>query len=336
MRFAEFLPILLTPLFLGYWHFILSFGFLNGLGLALLFTPSIAVVGHYFKRRRGLATGIASTGGGIGGICIPLMLQSLFERVGWGWSIRILALISLVMSGMSNFLLRSRLPPDPDASAHPDMRILLQLPFAMTTVGIFLMEMGLFIPLTYISMYTLSRGLSESFASQAIMILNVGSVFGRVLPGYYADKIGIFNTNMVTNISSVIACLALWLPTSLAGSTTSTSAAEGGDHKSSAVAPVVVFALLFGFTSGSNISLAPVSIGSMCRTENYGRYYATCYTVVSVATLIGVPIAGNILTANGGEFWGLILFTALLYVGAFIALFAAKVAKVGWEMTALF
>lgn len=311
------------------------FGLLDGLASALLFTPSIAAIGHFFSDRRGFATGIASTGGGIGGVCIPLMLQSLFDRVGWGWAIRTLALISLVLSGLSNLLLRSRLPPALDASTHPDVRIFHSLPFTLTTLGVFLLEFALFIPLTYISTYALSRGFSPSFASQVVTILNAGSVVGRVLPGWYADKIGPFNANMIAVILAAVSCLAVWLPTSMLASTR-TSPGDDGDSNSAAAAPIVIFALLFGFTSGSNISLVPVSIGRLCATANYGRYYATCYTVVSVATLVGIPIAGKILTSNGGQYWGLIVFTAVLYVGSLVALFAAKVSVIGWSVMANF
>ncbi|CAK7226735.1 hypothetical protein SBRCBS47491_006330 [Sporothrix bragantina] len=318
-----------------FWHFILVFGLMDGLASALLFTPSIAAVGHFFRKRRGFATGIASTGGGIGGVCIPLMLQALFDRVGWGWAIRALALVSLVLAGLSNLLLRSRLPPARDATTHPDIRIFRNIPFLLTTLGVFLLEFALFVPLTYISTYALSRGFSPSFASQLVTIVNAGSVAGRVLPGWYADKIGPFNANMIAVILAAVSCLAVWLPASLLDSTL-TGPSVGGDRNSAAAAPLVIFSLLFGFTSGSNISLVPVSIGRLCATTNYGRYYATCYTVVSVATLVGIPIAGNILTSNGGEYWGLIIFTAALYFGSLVVLYAAKVSVVGWSVLSRF
>ncbi len=296
----------------------LVFGVLLGVATALLFTPSIAAVGHYFKARRGFATGIASTGGGVGGVVFPVMLQRLFETVGWAWAIRILALVCLAVSLAANLLIRSRLPPARNASAHPDIKIFKNLSFFLTTVGIFLLEFGLFIPLTYISLYALAHGFSPALASQLVTVLNAASVLGRLLPGWYADRIGVFNANMIAAVLSVVSCLAVWLP---AGPT------EPG---------LVVFAFLFGFASGSNISLTPVCIGRLCATAHYGRYYATCYTVVSLATLVGIPIAGNILAANDGEYWGLILFTGVIYAGSLAALFAAKVSSVGWHVFAVF
>ncbi|KAL1875694.1 hypothetical protein VTK73DRAFT_9949 [Phialemonium thermophilum] len=297
-----------------YWQFLLSFGVLSGLASSLLFTPSIAAVGHYFLERRGLATGIASTAGSLGGTVFPLMLESLFRRVGWGWAIRILGFLCLTLTVAANFLIRSRLPPAENASAHPNFRIFRSPPFLLTTVAVFLLEFALFIPLTYISSYALSKGFADDFAMRLPTLLNAGSFVGRILPGYYADKIGPFNANIISVALSIVACLAIWLP---AGHTT---------------AGLVVFAVVFGFTSGSNISLVPVSIGRLCTTQQYGRYYATCYTIVSIACLIGIPIAGQILSANHGDYWGLIVFTGVIYAGSLAAFIATKVSAVGWRL----
>lgn len=300
------------------WHFILSFGLLTGLGCSLLFTPSFAAPGHFFMRRRGLATGLAATGGSIGGIVFPLMLESLFPRLGWAWSIRVLALIALLCCAAANFLIRRRLPPARNASAHPDFRIFRSRPFLLTTVGIFLLEFALFIPITYISSYARAQGFSASFAFQILPILNAGSAVGRALPGWWGDRIGPFNVNMLMVVLSAVACLAVWLP--------------AGSH----TAGLVLFAVLFGFASGSNVSITPVCIGRLCRTQHYGRYYATCYTIVSFACLVGIPIGGSILTSNGGSYWGVIVLTGCVYVGAFGFLAAAKVYSLGWKPWAVF
>jgi len=49
----------------------------------MIFGPVFAVIGHWFKRRRALAFGIASLGAGIGGVLFPIVTRELFEDVGW-------------------------------------------------------------------------------------------------------------------------------------------------------------------------------------------------------------------------------------------------------------
>jgi MFS family permease len=311
--------IVLSMFILGictqYWHFILNFSILGGLGTSLIFTPSVASVGHWFLHRRGNATGIAATGGAFGGIVFPLLLQSLIPKVGFGWATRIMAFIILFLCLISNALVRSRLPKSSiRRSPHPDARILAQPAFAWTVFAVFLLEWALFIPLTYITSYALHKQYSVAFSYQILPILNVGSVFGRWLPGFYSDIIGRYNTTLIFVILTIISVFVIWLPF--------------GAH----TAGLVVFVLLFGFASGSNISLTPVCIGQLCETKDYGRYYATCYSIVSLGCLTGIPIVGAILERCGGNYWGLIVWTGTCYAGSFMAFAVARGLGGGWRL----
>lgn len=144
LLFAGSILIILATFLLGvctqYWHFILVFGILAGVGTALIFTPTIAAVGHFFYEKRGNATGLAAMGGAIGGIVFPLMLQDLFPKVGWGWATRIQGFVFVVLLVLANLLVRSRLPPKPNQSIMPDFMIFRQLNFALVTAGTFFME----------------------------------------------------------------------------------------------------------------------------------------------------------------------------------------------------
>ncbi|KAM0812950.1 putative Major facilitator superfamily (MFS) profile domain-containing protein [Seiridium cardinale] len=310
--------LMLMSICTQYWHFILVFSLLNGLCTSLIFTPCFAAVGHFFKAKRGLATGIASSGGSVGGVVFPLILQRLFDRLGWAWSLRILGFICLLFLIICNLLVKKRLPPAQNASSHPDFMIFRDKAFLFTTLGVFMLEFGLFIPIAYISSYSLHVGFDDSFSFYILTILNASSVFGRLLPGYWADIMGPFNSNMFSVLVTMVATFAVWLP---AGHT---------------LPGIVIFAILFGFGTGSNISITPVCVGKLCHTQHYGRYYATCYTIVSFACLIGIPIGGSIVTACGGEYWGLIIFTGLTEVLSLVSFQIAKGVSVGWNPWKMF
>lgn len=294
---------------------------LNGLGGCLINTPCVASVGHYFLAKRGNATGVAMTSGSIGGIIFPLMLQKLFPAVGFAWATRILGFILVVLLGIANLLVRSRLPRKPMASfksVSPDFTLFKDVPFACLSLGIFLMEWGIFVPLTYLTSYCTDHGFSSAFGFQIIAVFNAGSFFGRFFAGLVADMIGRVNTLILSICLCFITCFALWLP---AGDST---------------AMIIVFAIIFGFVSGSNLSLSPVCVGQLCKTEHYGRYFATCWMFVAFGTLTALPIAGQVLTACGGDYYGLIVFAGLSYVAAAIALITARVLKVGWEINVIY
>jgi len=82
------------------------------------------------------------------------------------------------------------------------------------------------------------------------------------------------------------------------------------------------------------VSLIPVCIGQLCRTENYGTYYATCYTFAAIGCLTGIPIAGEILQRCSGDYWGLILFGGMCYVVALGAFVGARVIAKGFALNA--
>lgn len=258
-----------------YWQFILTIGVAGGIGTSFIFTPSIAAVGHFFHKKRGLATGIAASGGSIGGVIIPLILESLFDKYGFEWATRVVALVCLVSLVIASALVSSRLPTKPFSKENilPEFTILRECKFLLTTLSVFFIEWGLFIPITYISSYALSHGLSTKLSYQLLAILNAGSFFGRLLPGFLADSIGRFNTLIITVAFCLICNACLWMP--------------AGDS----VVLLIVYCALFGFASGSNISLTPVCIGQLCRTEHYGRYYATAYTIVSIRYVSPFPCA---------------------------------------------
>lgn len=91
------------------WQFILSLSLCVGIGNALCITPLVGVISHWFYLKRGRAIGLATTGGSVGGIIIPLMLRGLYPKVGFSWAIRILALFSLVCMVISIVLAKGRL-----------------------------------------------------------------------------------------------------------------------------------------------------------------------------------------------------------------------------------
>ncbi|KAL2812555.1 major facilitator superfamily domain-containing protein [Aspergillus cavernicola] len=296
----------------AYWHFMLVFGLL-GVSLSLAFNPAISIVAHYFNRRRAFATGVASSGASVGGVIFPLVFQALVSKVGFAWATRSIALIDLIAFIPAIILIRPRTQTKKtpvgavllDFSAFRDVRLML------ASMGIFFMEWGLFTPIAYLVSYALSHGASSQFAYLLLSLVNVGAVFGRWIPGYCADRIGRFNTLIISIFGCLLSVLALWM---LAGSS----------------APIMIaFAVLFGFASGSNVSLAPVCVGQLCKIEAYGRYYAT-------ACLTSFPIAGEILNRCNGEYWGLIAFTAVSYAVSLVCLVLTKLFCCGRNQIAAF
>ncbi|KAM7221947.1 Major facilitator superfamily domain containing protein [Rhypophila decipiens] len=270
-----------------YYQIILTYSVMGGIGGALLNPPAYGCIAHFFNERRGIATGIATTAGGIGGIVYPLLLQHILPKLGFAWSCRVLGFIMLGLAVPANLFLKTRLPPAPKRSKVrsllPAVDIFRDTRFVLSSLGIFFMEWGLFIPLTFIISYAADHGQDANESYVLLSFLNAGSVVGRVLPGFMADRFGRFNTVIATISLCVVTVLGLWLP--------------AGHSKPMLIA----YSVVFGFASGSNLGLTPVCLGQLFDHRNFGRYFSTAMMVASFGTLSSVPIGGALLGIGSGE-----------------------------------
>lgn len=305
------LSLFMLSLCTEYYQFILAFSVLGGLSTSMIFNPSVAVLGQWFDKRRSLATGIAFLGGSAGGVFIPLMLEHLFPRIGYGWSIRVLAFIVLGLSVVSCLTVKGRTTRD-DVDWHealPELRSLRNLDFALCTVAVFLVEWGFFVPVIYLVSYARAQGLSPGYANAIVAYMNIGSSFGRVFPGYLADKYGCYNVAIASCLLTGILVCAVWIPAGVS---------KGG---------LTAFVVLFGISSGSTISATPTCVANISPASDYGKRYGTAFSLASIAVLTGTPIAGT-LTEN--NYIGMQLFSGCSYLLASAAFFATRWKAAGW------
>jgi MFS family permease len=120
-----------------YWHFVLCFGFLAGIGAALISNVGMSCVPHWFQAKAGMAIGTAMAGSGLGGVIFPYILRGTFGSVGYKWGMRITALVVLVMCSIASFLVKSRLPRNGRLKAAFDIRCFKDARFTWMALATF-------------------------------------------------------------------------------------------------------------------------------------------------------------------------------------------------------
>lgn len=308
-----------------YYQFLLSFGVLGGMSACCLFTPSVSTIGHWFCKRQGLATGIACTAGGMGGMMFSLITLYLAPVIGFAWTMRIIGFICLGMCTVASLTLQTRNTRRVNTEQKNEAGFLdclrkafdftafaHDMSYLTTTIAIFLIEFAVFIPITYISSAAIStgQGMDSEHAYRLIALLNVGSIPGRAFPGYAADHFGRFNVMIVTALVCTILVLCIWLPPTAIGQANEPA--------------LTAFAVLFGFWCGAAISLTPVCVAQISQVDEVGKRIGTTFSVSSIAALVGVPIGGAIIDADGGGYTGLVIFSGGLYVLAAIGFIMAR------------
>ncbi|GAD99495.1 MFS monocarboxylate transporter, putative [Paecilomyces variotii No. 5] len=298
---ASFISYLLLAQCSKYWHFMLCLSILGGISSAVITTVSIAVLSHWFYRRRAFTSGICMGGSSAGGAIIPLLLRTLFQKYGWTWSIRVIAFIALgcYISGIA--LVKGRLPAGNSGRSIVDFRAFKSPRLCFLSVAVFSFEFIIFGCAALLPTYVRYAGLPLDVQFYSLTVLNSMSLLGRVAPGFAADLVGRFNMLLSLVAITLVVMAAIWLP-------------FGARDQVTLYAVVGIF----GFGSGGWLSLAPVCAGQLCRTEEYGRFYGTIYCVAAFGVLLTVPVGGELLQATTPQvlvgFYSAVLLTGLVFL----------------------
>lgn len=147
----------------------------------------------------------------------------------------------------------------------------------------------------------------------SLTLFFLASAFGRIGAGRLADMIGRFNTMIIVNLLSCIFVLALWIP-------------------SASNPPFIVFAAIIGFSTGAFVANVAAVIAQISDIRQIGVRNGTNFFVVSIAALIGNPIAGALISRDGGGYRDMQIFSGVSFFVGVCLFVAARVVQVGWEL----
>jgi MFS family permease len=293
------LGLLGTSLAQDLWTVYLSYGLLVGLGIALVYTPSIASVQPWFSERRGLAGGIASSGVGAGTLLLPLLVAMAMGQMPWREAMRWLALCVLLLGWAAAALLR-RAPSAGRSGAGGvasglALREALRTPtfrwFYLATV---LASPVMFIPFAHLSASARDLGLDEALAVGLVGLIGVGSLVGRFSIGLLADRLGRAQTLVLMQLSMGLSYL-LW------------ASADGHTL-------LVLFALWFGLSYGSIVSLLPAICMDCFGARSLASVVGVLYSGAALGNLLGPVLAGAAFDRSGhyhGVMWACLLLALL-------------------------
>ena len=208
--------LVLAPLTTEPWHLYATLGVLVGGGSVCLgYSGQSLFLPNWFVRRRGLATGIAFAGVGIGSIVLLPSVQLVIENAGWRTACWTMGLLVLVVLAPINLLLRKR-PEDmglrPDGDAAPIASASTQpsnivdpawaavdwtLGRAMQTARFWWIALGYFCGLyawyavqVHQTKYLIEIGFSPTVAAWALGLVSLLGIPGQIALGHISDRIG--------------------------------------------------------------------------------------------------------------------------------------------------
>lgn len=295
-------------------QYYLFYGVLGGVGVAFVSLAAYtAIIPHWFKKRRGTASGITASGIGLGIMLFPPIIQGVIS--GWGWrsGFLVMGLLTVVILLPLNGILLRHKPEDmgyagPDGSMEPDESMTYPtdhdagepdnefqwtLGSAVRTVNFWALMVfpmfimiGIYIVLTHFVGFLVNQGLNGMTAASAFGLVGLTSSFFRIVWGLASDRIGrehSFSLGMFFFCISFY-CLfrfqyggGLWL--------------------------VYLFVFLFGVGWGSTAPVFMASAADLFHGPAIGTIYGLLEGSVGIGGAAGAWIGGYVFDRTGSYQW---------------------------------
>lgn len=242
----------------------LGYGLLTGVGTGFAYVPAMAAVQRGFAARRGLASGIAVSGIGMGTALVPPVAEWLGAFGDWRLAFLISGIAVAVVGSAGAMLL-------PAGGVAPRGRA-LRLPargMVLAWVGTLLVSLPAMLPHAALVGSARDLGLPRTEALGLLGLIGIGTIIGRFALAAVADALGRSRT-FVACCVTMAASLALWV------------AADG-------IWALRAFALVFGAAQGGFVALLPVFIADRFGTAELGGAMGVLYTSRGIALLMAPP-----------------------------------------------
>ncbi|RYO96821.1 hypothetical protein DL765_011394 [Monosporascus sp. GIB2] len=281
--------LVLTSIAKQYWEVLLAQGLCTGLGLGLIWMPSMAVVSSYFKRRRALALALATAGTGTGSMAFPATVQYLMPYIG--------------------LLLKPRFAKPKTRGPIIEVGAFKELTFLYFTIGTFLFYWALYFGFFYMNTFAMTlpfNAFTTTSTVSLLLITNGAGTVSRVLTGYLADDhLGPLNAYILA-VGAFALVLFTWIAVN------------------SALA-MYLWAAAFGFTNGAAQGAFVGALASLTSDpRKIGTRFGMVCGVLAFASLAGPPTAGAILGVSGGWYGWAQIWAGAVEILAMIVLGTAK------------
>ena len=330
----QILGVFMTSIATEYWQLFLAQGVCKGLGDGLVFCPTVSLVATYFSKNRVVAMAFTASGGATGGIIFPLMAQQLPSKIGFAWTVRIMAFVISFNSVIVLSVARVRISPR-RGGRFLELSAFKELPYTLYCVAMFFNLWAVYFAYFYVSqgitilvplikvppttnvrgqISTFGKniiGISSSTSLTILLVMNAVGMPGRLVCGLAADRfLGPINTlTAVAFISGIL--FFIWARVNSLGG-------------------LYGFCVIYGFFAAGIQSLFPAACASLTSDlTKMGVRTGMCFSFVSIACLTGPPIAGALIQKDGGGFLLAQMFGGSALVGGSLVLVTARIAKQG-------
>jgi MFS transporter, OFA family, oxalate/formate antiporter len=182
-----------------------AYGLGVGLGVGFAYVPVVGTVQRWFVKRRGLASGLAVSGIGLGTLVMPPLTALLIEIIGWRETYLVLGASAAALGIGASLLIESEpsvrgLAPDgafASIASTAERRAAASVRAAVSSqafrglyAACLLCSFGVFVPFVHLVPYAADHGMGQTAAAMLLGLIGAGSTVGRFVLGGIADRMG--------------------------------------------------------------------------------------------------------------------------------------------------
>lgn len=274
---------------------VICYGVVIGLGTGFAYVPAIAAVQRSFTVGRGLASGIAAAGSGVGTAMVLPMAELLSAFGDWRFAFAASG-IGAGIVGLAGAMLMPGMPPRRGATAlqasareigaqrlnvAPGAKAVSGRGFVTLYLGVLLVSVTVVLPFSHLVSSAQDLGLNRADALGLLAMIGIASMAGRFVLGALADVAG-RRFMFLGSAMTLVAATTLW---AMAASPPA----------------LIAFAILFGASYGGFIALLPAFAADQFGRQGAGTVIGLLYTSRAVAVLAAPLAAGFAVEALGGH-----------------------------------
>ncbi|KAJ3730198.1 major facilitator superfamily domain-containing protein [Lentinula raphanica] len=285
------------------------FGLSQGIGMPLYFS----LCSQWFLKRRGLATGIAVSGSGIGGGIETLIMRQLIVRIGYRDTMLTFSSIHAVIWIFAWFLLKERLPPGINPTAKKRwLPKKITGSFCSVALSMFFGVFG-YLPPYYLSA-TYTRQMVPTINANSLLVtvplivMNFCLGIGRISAGRLADIFGATNMFFFSFLVGGLLQMIFWT-------------------FARTYPAIVVFSILNGLVGSWFMSLLPVVCAKLFGIEGLSTITGFMILANSPGQFVGTTIAASVLSATNNNWTAVSIYSGSMQIMGAISILYARFHK---------
>lgn len=289
----------------------ITYGFMFGFGASFCYSPSLVILGKYFKRHLSKATGFVEMGAPVFGIIVSEILSYLLAAKGLSSALKAVAILSVLPIITSLAYKKDTALPVPKAKKRFfNTNIWRNKRYVIWNMCCMCGQFGFYAPFAHIVKFSEINYPAQN-ANMAIICISSGSVFGRLIAGCVGDsgKIKRINFQQILTILFGLAIMVVAVP--------------GIPYSL-----FVTMTTCFGMLDGAVIALnTPIAI-EICGIDNANQALGFLFGLMAGPLILGPPLVGKIYDTTGSYTEGFLMSAAFIIIGG-LSMFFIRLVKEG-------